>query len=222
MPVSDYANDAFLDWQTGTTAMPAVGTRYIAIIRQDGTEPTGVGNYARVAAAAANWNAASGSQPSSSSNSADITFTADASADWAPLANPAAKVAIFDAATAGNKITDEWLGNYNWQPFNTTDAAGDTISSEAHAFAAGDAVVFSAAMGGTIPTGLTAGAIYYVISGGLTADVFKVSTTVGGAAVDITASGKGMVRKVDMQTILKSGTFKFAGGTPGNLVLQQS
>lgn len=60
----------------------------------------------------------------------------------------------------------------------------DTLTATAHGLVAGDTVLFET--DGTIPTGLTADTKYYVISSGLTADVFKVSTTLGGSAVDIT------------------------------------
>lgn len=66
----------------------------------------------------------------------------------------------------------------------TVTAATDLFAATSHGLSAGDTVVFET--DGTIPTGLTADQTYYVISGGLTADAFKVSTTLGGAAVDVT------------------------------------
>lgn len=60
----------------------------------------------------------------------------------------------------------------------------DTLTATAHGLSAGDTVIFET--DGTIPTGLTADTQYYVISSGLTADVFKVSATLGGSAIDIT------------------------------------
>ena len=54
---------------------------------------------------------------------------------------------------------------------------------------AGQPVVFSTT--GALPTGLTAGTVYYVSATGLTADAFSVSATVGGAAIDTTAAGTG-------------------------------
>jgi hypothetical protein len=68
----------------------------------------------------------------------------------------------------------------------TVNSTADTFTATAHGLTAGSIVQF----GGTpVPTGITAGANYYVIAGGLTSDVFKVSTTLGGTAVNVTANG---------------------------------
>lgn len=69
------------------------------------------------------------------------------------------------------------------------EADDDTITAVAHGLSAGDTVIFET--DGTIPTGITADTQYYVISSGLTADVFKVSATLGGSAINITADGTG-------------------------------
>lgn len=57
-----------------------------------------------------------------------------------------------------------------------------------HGLEANSPVVF-AGTGGTIPTGLTAGTVYYVRETGLTPTTFTVSTTPGGSAVAVTAAG---------------------------------
>jgi hypothetical protein len=49
--------------------------------------------------------------------------------------------------------------------------------------------------GFSLPTGITEGTSYFVIATGLTTDAFKFSTTLGGAAVDVTASGFGFAQK---------------------------
>lgn len=67
----------------------------------------------------------------------------------------------------------------------TADLTANTMFAKAHGFAADTRVVF---WGANIPTGLTVGTIYFVIATGLTADVFEVATTSGGAAVDITGT----------------------------------
>ena len=53
--------------------------------------------------------------------------------------------------------------------------------SSPHGLSAGTPVVFSTT--GALPTGLTAGTTYYVLTAGLTANTFEVSTTPGGSAV---------------------------------------
>ena len=66
----------------------------------------------------------------------------------------------------------------------TAAAATDLFSKTAHGYIAGDRVVFSGLTGGA---GITAGTGYYVITAGLTADAFKVSTTAEGTALDVTS-----------------------------------
>ena len=79
----------------------------------------------------------------------------------------------------------------------TATAASDlltTTESALHGLVENDTVIFET--DGTIPTGLTADTIYYVIAGGLTTTAFKVSATLGGSAVDITDAQAGSNHRV--------------------------
>jgi len=93
------------------------------------------------------------------------------------------------------------LSSRNW-PFlerQFTLTAGDTftvtIASPAvftctgNHFSVNDLVYFTTT--GALPTGLTAGTAYYVISTALAGDTFEVSTTLGGTAVNTTGSQSG-------------------------------
>lgn len=60
-----------------------------------------------------------------------------------------------------------------------------------HGLVAGQPVTF--ATSGTMPTGLTAGTVYYVTSTSLTANSFTVAATAGGAAIAVTAAGTGAI-----------------------------
>jgi hypothetical protein len=71
-----------------------------------------------------------------------------------------------------------------------TAATTDLITLNSHGLLAGDRVRFTNT-GGALPAGLAAATNYFVIASGLTANAFKVSATVGGAAVDITDTGTG-------------------------------
>lgn len=82
------------------------------------------------------------------------------------------------------------------KPMVCVDTSGNLIQSPGHGLSAGHRVTFFAAAGGSLPTGITEGTVYYVIAGGLTADVYAISTTEGGSAVDITAVGSGMGARV--------------------------
>lgn len=57
-----------------------------------------------------------------------------------------------------------------------------------HALEAGSPVMFTAT-GGSLPTGLTAGTVYYVVAAGLTPTKFSVSATPGGTAIATTSAG---------------------------------
>lgn len=63
----------------------------------------------------------------------------------------------------------------------------DTIAIAAHGFSDNDIVYFTST--GTLPGGLSTNTKYYIISS--TAGTFKVSTSFGGSAVDITSGGTG-------------------------------
>lgn len=70
-----------------------------------------------------------------------------------------------------------------------TIASPAVFTKTAHGLSAGDPIIFSTT--GALPTGLTAGTVYYVIAAGLMADAFEVSTSVGGAAVNTSGSQSG-------------------------------
>jgi len=121
--------------------------------------------------------------------------------EWTCPAATVVAVGIWDASTAGNHLAWGWLSTIK-RAFTVADLTNDLLVSPAHGFANDDRVVVDAEFVGTIPTGLTAGTVYFVVSAGT--DDFKVSTTQGGGAVNITAVGNGIVRKVTPK-VLSSG-----------------
>lgn len=90
-------------------------------------------------------------------------------------------------------------------PF-TAVAVGDivTIPGLAAALAVNDRVVFMAVDGSTLPTGITEGTSYWVIS--VATNDITFSLTQGGAAVDVTAAGDGLVYKSTPITIMQNVT----------------
>lgn len=72
-----------------------------------------------------------------------------------------------------------------------TTATPAVVSWANHGLFANQPVVFSNT-GGALPTGLTAGTVYYVLATGLTAGTFQVSATEGGTAAATTAAGTGV------------------------------
>jgi len=75
-------------------------------------------------------------------------------------------------------------------PNVTISIASPGVITVPNSCAAGQAVVF--ATSSALPTGLTAGTIYYVISAGLSTSSFEVSTSVGGSAVNTSGTQSGV------------------------------
>lgn len=53
----------------------------------------------------------------------------------------------------------------------------------------GDQVSFSVSAGGAVPTGITAGTVYFVVAA--SGDTFEVATTAGGTPITLSATGSG-------------------------------
>jgi hypothetical protein len=70
-----------------------------------------------------------------------------------------------------------------------SNASPAVISWTAHGLSVNQPVIFTTT--GALPTGLTAGTTYYVISAGFGANAFEVSATVGGSAINTSSAGSG-------------------------------
>lgn len=70
-----------------------------------------------------------------------------------------------------------------------TIASPCVVSFTAHGLTLNDSIQFTTT--GALPTGLSASTNYYVISAGLTANSFRISLTLGGAAINTTGSQSG-------------------------------
>jgi hypothetical protein len=128
-----------------------------------------------------------------------------------PAGTTVRAVATYDALTTGTQKA--------WSPAGASpriaisvDAAGVTnndIFSEAHGLVAGNSILFWATEQGNagLPAGLSEDTEYFVIATGLTADAFRVSTTLGGSAVDLTDEGVGDGQKFTPETFAGQGTY---------------
>jgi hypothetical protein len=197
--ITAYTAQNVLNYITGRTAMPTLPTVYGALFTVAGTDSgTGftevsAGAYARVALATPFGTAASGVAPSTISNSAAINFPA-ATASWGNII----AFGIYDAATGGNLLAWDYLGNDPWFPFSCTLASPGVLTAigmtagSTPALANGAIAVVTAEYGGVLPTGLVAGTQYTVA--GLAADTFNLGT-------NTTTTGSGMIRQVVPQTV---------------------
>jgi hypothetical protein len=97
--------------------------------------------------------------------------------------------------------------------FGSVDAAGvtaDAIQSAAHGLVDTDRVMVFNTFGEPLPTGLTEGVIYYVVSAAT--DTFEVSLTSGGASVNLTGQGELFFQKVIPETFGAQGQITVAAG----------
>ncbi|SRR6266487_3178341 len=132
-----------------------------------------------------------------------------------PAGNTVAWVGRWDAVTVGNfhGMSPAGGGARRQMGSYSGDLAGNTIQSPAHGLASGNQVVFWAEEGAVLPAPLAEGTIYFVIATGLTADVFEVSLTLGGAAVDITAIGDGAFQTIVPEVFAGQGQYQLSTDT---------
>jgi len=142
-----------------------------------------------------------------------ITIAAAASraraASSAPVFDVAAAstVAFIGLWTNAGTVFRGMFANGGTEKGFQVGVTGNTILCESHGLVDNDRVVF---YGGTPPTGVTEGTHYYVITN--TAgdpDTFQISTTLGGAAVDITGQPAAQCKfsKVVLEAFAGQGTF---------------
>lgn len=158
-----------------SSADPGTGTNHA------GTEATGGSPaYARQAVT---WAAASSG---TKSNSGSLTFDV-----------PAGTYAYFGLFNASTGNTSNFRG---YIPFGgasalkgffsvDTSLGNDQLFSVGHGMSDTDRVIVYNVFSETLPTGLTEGTLYFVVSSAT--NTFKLSLTSGGSAVDITAVGGG-------------------------------
>lgn len=156
------------------------------------------------------WSAASaGSKVSSAAQTFDVA-----------AATTVRAVAVYDASTAGTQKAWAPAGASARRAFSV-DAAGVTnndFTSAAHGLVAGNSVLVWPTIGAALPTGVAEDTEYFVIATGLTTDTFRLSTTLGGSAIDITAIGDGDVQKFTPEVFAGQGTYQvttFTVSLPG-------
>lgn len=93
-----------------------------------------------------------------------------------------------------------------------TTLTNDQFLSVAHGLADGDRVQLFNVFAESLPTGVTEGTLYFVVNSAT--NTFKVSTTSGGAAVDVTAvgGGEGYFQKLIPETFGAQGQITVAAG----------
>lgn len=171
----------------------AAGSLYVSLHTADpgeaGTQSTSEANYtgyARVAVArsAGGWTVSGNSV----SNTAAVPFGACSAGS-----NTILYVGIgTDPSGAGTLLYCNTLGTSN-QGLFTAIAAGDLITIPGHTLVVSDRVAFFAIFGSTLPGGITEGVQYFVKT--VSSNDITISTTDGGATLDITSAGDGVCYK---------------------------
>ena len=209
---TDRTSQGILNHLTGKSAIFTMPTAYVALFTAVGsdagtgfTEVSG-GAYARISTAAGDWNSATGSAPSQISNLNTLTFPT-ATADWGTII----AFGLYDASTAGNLLAWDFFGNYLWQPTTVSAASPAVLTAHAHGFSGGDLVEWTIEYGGTNPTFSASN-----FTGALTVtspatDTFSVTNA--STAVNTSATGNGMVRKLVAQAVNNVASAAFPAGS---------
>jgi hypothetical protein len=187
------ANVALVGDATGLRGSTAAGNLYISLHTADpgrgGNQTTSEATYTGYARLAivrtsGGW-AVSGNQ---ASNAAIATF-----AQCTGGSNTITHFGIgTDISGTGQLIGSGPVGSTNQGPITAT--AADAITIPGHTLVVNDTVQFFALFGVALPTGITEGTTYFVKT--VTGNDITISTTQGGATLDITAAGDGMCFKV--------------------------
>lgn len=111
--------------------------------------------------------------------------------------------------TAGKILYKGSLGSANLGPFTATTADVITIPGLS-GVSVGDLIVFYPFEGSTLPTGITEGVQYFVKT--VSTNDITISTTSGGATLDITAAGDGIAVKAQSLAVSAGITPQFSAG----------
>ena len=126
--------------------------------------------------------------------------------------NTVVGVGLYDAVSAGNLLGIAPIGTAA-QIWGTANVAASTdifTDLDGQTLATDDRVTFAAIEDLTVPTGITAGTLYFVLATSLTSTTFQVSTTSGGAALNVTADGAVFWMRTTPQTFAVSGNLTVA------------
>jgi hypothetical protein len=189
MPFNPTALNTMLDaLDESATQITHVGVHQLGTDPGTGTNAAGTeatGGSPAYARQAVTWAAASGG---TKSNSGSLTFDV-----------PAGTYGYFTLFNASTGNTSNYRGYIPFggasaiKGFASTDTtlANDQFLSVSHGLADADRVILYNVFSETLPSGVTEGTVYYVVSSAT--NTFKVSTTQGGAAVDLTALNSGEI-----------------------------
>ncbi len=132
-----------------------------------------------------------------------------------PPASTVAFIGFWDALTSGNFHGMAPAGSGAPLAF-VAAATGDALTIPGHSITSGATVVVWPGAGATLPTGLTAGTIYYArdVSG----STLKLAATSGGSAIDLSADGAGLIQTITPETFAGQGTYAVVDPAVGSML----
>lgn len=147
----------------------------------------------------------SGSEPSvtaaAATSGAAATFAASGATAW----GTAVAWGIFDAATSGNNLFWDWIGNNKWFPFTGSNASPCVLTNFDVSPTTGANLVVTAKEGSALPA--TGGSW----AGALTAT--NISGSTFSAGVNSTGTGDGLFRLITEQVIPINSTYSVPAGS---------
>lgn len=130
----------------------------------------------------------SDSWPATDNQTSSVAITIANGSKTLSVASP-----IFSSADVGKVILiPKMVNNSNYTNCTISNASPGVITLSSHGKVANEPIRFRAGSG-TLPSGITAGTVYYVSATGLTSNTFTISATVGGAQIN-TSGGSGTVQ----------------------------
>lgn len=155
--------------------------------------------YAREAVT---WSAASGSSKASASVAAAFNV---------PGGTTVSFVGLWSASSGGTFAGMGPNDAGTVYAFTATNASPGVFTAPGSSYAANDTVVVFPAAGATLPTGVTEGTIYYVVSP--STDTFELATSASGSGINLSAAGAGIVQSVTSESFGAQGTFTLSSET---------
>ena len=154
--------------------------------------------YARLAAT---WSSA-GSNSKALSNSPTFNVASGSTVAY---------IGIWDAVTSGNfrGMFPNAAGAVAYA--FAAPSATSTLLAPGTSYASNQSVAVFPAAGSSLPSGLTAGVIYFAKSP--SGDSFQLSATSGGTAISLSADGAGIIQAVTTEVFGSQGTFQVSSGS---------
>lgn len=128
-----------------------------------------------------------------------------------PASSTIAYVGLWSALTAGTFSGMGPNGGAVQYAFTASQASPASFSAPGTAYAANQTVVLFPGPGGNLPSPFTAGTVYYAVS--VSGSVFSLSATSGGAGINSTTNGSGIIQAITLESYGAQGNFTLSADT---------